>query len=193
MKTNYPNHFVAWLALLTLACVPSASAFYNPTAGRWLSRDPIYERGGPNLNQFLNNSAITSIDPIGLDGWNCGGTSSLGRTFQWDEQDGACTIKVEIIPYAYRCFRDTVPIGNNDPNNFFTTIQIKTRRTRTCPCQSDKDLGTRYDYCLPLGPPGTFIKPTLENFASTFPKPDTSAEFLNAFCDGAHAAFPNPN
>jgi RHS repeat-associated protein len=40
--------------------------FYNPTDGRWLSRDPIEEEGGLNLFSFLYNNAVVSIDYIGL-------------------------------------------------------------------------------------------------------------------------------
>lgn len=40
-------------------------AFYNPSSGRWLSRDPIEERGGKNL-MASNNSLNNSIDVLGL-------------------------------------------------------------------------------------------------------------------------------
>lgn len=70
MKTNYPNHVILCLVLVTLACVPTASAFYNPTAGRWLNRDPLEEGSGPHLECFLNNSPISSWD---IDGrWTTG-------------------------------------------------------------------------------------------------------------------------
>ena len=41
--------------------------YYNPTIGRWISRDPIGEDGGLNLYGFVGNDPISSIDPIGLD------------------------------------------------------------------------------------------------------------------------------
>jgi RHS repeat-associated protein len=40
--------------------------FYNPSTGRWLSRDPIGERGGANLYGFVNNNPIYWVDPLGL-------------------------------------------------------------------------------------------------------------------------------
>ena len=56
---------VSWLAL-----PGSVLAFYNPEAGRWLSRDPIAEKGGQNLYVFVGNSTLKRIDPFGLDyGW----------------------------------------------------------------------------------------------------------------------------
>jgi hypothetical protein len=44
----------------------SAFAFYNPSTGRWLSRDPIEERGGLNLYGFVGNSPVSAIDTLGL-------------------------------------------------------------------------------------------------------------------------------
>lgn len=37
------------LAGLLSEFAPVAQAFFNPSTGRWLSRDPIEERGGANL------------------------------------------------------------------------------------------------------------------------------------------------
>jgi len=39
---------------------------YQPSTGRWLSRDPIGERGGVNLAAFVQNSATSEIDSLGL-------------------------------------------------------------------------------------------------------------------------------
>jgi RHS repeat-associated protein len=40
--------------------------YYNPGTGRWLSRDPIEERGGVNLYGFVQNGPLNRIDAIGL-------------------------------------------------------------------------------------------------------------------------------
>jgi RHS repeat-associated protein len=40
--------------------------YYNPSTGRWPSRDPIGERGGLNLYGMVNNDAINWIDALGL-------------------------------------------------------------------------------------------------------------------------------
>jgi RHS repeat-associated protein len=39
--------------------------YYNPTTGRWLSRDPIGIRGGPNLYGFVHNDPLMKFDPDG--------------------------------------------------------------------------------------------------------------------------------
>ena len=44
----------------------SAAAYYNPQTGRWLSRDPIAERGGANVYGFVLNSPNNFVDPHGL-------------------------------------------------------------------------------------------------------------------------------
>jgi RHS repeat-associated protein len=41
--------------------------YYNAATGRWNSRDPIGERGGPNLFEFLSNDPIRLVDPLGLE------------------------------------------------------------------------------------------------------------------------------
>ena len=40
--------------------------YYDPITGRWLSRDPIGERGGANLFGYVGNNPVLKIDPFGL-------------------------------------------------------------------------------------------------------------------------------
>jgi hypothetical protein len=49
-----------------LLAVATANAFYNPQTGRWLSRDPIGEKGGRNVCIFGRNDPIGSHDVLGL-------------------------------------------------------------------------------------------------------------------------------
>jgi RHS repeat-associated protein len=42
--------------------------YYDPSAGRWLCRDPIGERGGRNLYCFVHNNPINLFDYLG---WKC--------------------------------------------------------------------------------------------------------------------------
>lgn len=39
---------------------------YDPRLGRWLSRDPIRERGGVNLYRYVGNNPVNQTDPLGL-------------------------------------------------------------------------------------------------------------------------------
>jgi len=70
--------------LLWLAFAPLAQAFYNPSTGRWLSRDPIGEKGGINLYGFVYNSPINFVDPFGLDHFTlvCDKAADLERRIQ---------------------------------------------------------------------------------------------------------------
>jgi hypothetical protein len=54
---------------LLLCLAHTASAFYNPSAGRWLNRDPIGENGGRNLAGFVFNAPLSGVDRLGLSGW----------------------------------------------------------------------------------------------------------------------------
>jgi len=41
--------------------------YYNPSTGRWLSRDPVGERGGANLYRVVNDNPIRYVDALGKD------------------------------------------------------------------------------------------------------------------------------
>lgn len=43
--------------------------FYNASAGRWLSRDLIGEKGGINLYTLIHNDTINQVDKLGLMTW----------------------------------------------------------------------------------------------------------------------------
>jgi hypothetical protein len=51
-------------ALLFVA--PAVPAFYNPQTGRWLNRDPVEERGGRNLTEFVANNPVQHSDMLGM-------------------------------------------------------------------------------------------------------------------------------
>ena len=55
------------IGLLFLTVTVNAFAYYMPGQGRWLSRDPIEEKGGLNLYGFTGNDGVNYIDPIGED------------------------------------------------------------------------------------------------------------------------------
>jgi hypothetical protein len=68
MKTNTLIKTAA-PTLLLIACllVPqTAHCFYNSSTGRWLSRDPISEKGGKNPYAFGHNQPQNQVDVLGL-------------------------------------------------------------------------------------------------------------------------------
>ena len=40
--------------------------YYNPSTGRWLSRDPMEEEGGVNLYGFVSNDGVNTYDLLGF-------------------------------------------------------------------------------------------------------------------------------
>lgn len=54
------------ILLGVLCLVATSHAYYNPSTGKWLNRDPLEETGGPNLTAFVSNDPINRIDPLGL-------------------------------------------------------------------------------------------------------------------------------
>jgi hypothetical protein len=58
--------------------------YYNPTTARWLSRDPLQEKGGRNLYAFVRNNPVNLFDKWGL----CGTNFNLPQVPQWVNPDG---------------------------------------------------------------------------------------------------------
>ncbi|HUJ09905.1 MAG TPA: RHS repeat-associated core domain-containing protein [Verrucomicrobiae bacterium] len=100
-----------------------AFAFYNPTTGRWLSRDPIEEEGGRNLYAFVANIPVSQVDIQGLAGC-CGGKSfsryeccRKGNIYKQLEEFGTgvktCTHKAINYPSIDHAWLES-PMGNID-------------------------------------------------------------------------------
>lgn len=53
------------ILLFSVSLAYEAQAFYNPSTGRWLSRDPIGEEGGLNQTDFVGNNPQNYIDVLG--------------------------------------------------------------------------------------------------------------------------------
>lgn len=53
------------MAAVAFFAALNVQASYDPSTGRWFSRDPIEERGGQNLFQFAKNNPIHFFDALG--------------------------------------------------------------------------------------------------------------------------------
>jgi hypothetical protein len=51
---------------ICLTATEECSAFYSPSTGRWLSRDPVGEAGGKNIYGFIGGSPVNGHDRLGL-------------------------------------------------------------------------------------------------------------------------------
>lgn len=65
MKAMKTRILLGIVALLGVLLGQEAQAFYNSCTGRWLSRDPIGEKGGVPLTAFVANSPANSVDALG--------------------------------------------------------------------------------------------------------------------------------
>ena len=89
---------------------------YDPDLGRWITRDPIGERGGINLYGYVNNNPINEIDPLGLWAYFHPSTWFDGKGYQpgpWEDLNGkAAQATLDgIIPF-WDPFKDN---GGYDP------------------------------------------------------------------------------
>lgn len=81
---------MAIIVLASQLVVESAMAFYSPSTGRFVSRDPIGEQGGLNQHAFVENRPTNAVDPdgravVGVGGWlNIGddGVNKIGEEIE---------------------------------------------------------------------------------------------------------------
>jgi RHS repeat-associated protein len=85
--------------------------FYVPMLGRWINRDPIEEKGGFNIYEFVENNGVKRIDYLGLAG---GGTTKCltcdGVTHKNVASDAFCCGATVVSPRtnSNNCCRDGV-------------------------------------------------------------------------------------
>jgi RHS repeat-associated protein len=68
---------------------------FNPSLARWQSRDPFGELAGTNLYEYVNQSPITSNDPLGLDA-PC--DPNMDPELNFDRNIGAITDVIDLFP-----------------------------------------------------------------------------------------------
>jgi uncharacterized protein RhaS with RHS repeats len=82
VKTKLHRWMTVGCLFMLWASAWPVHAFYNPTTGRWLSRDPIGERGGVKLYSLVANAPTLKHDILGLsdesENWK-----SDGIEFSW--------------------------------------------------------------------------------------------------------------
>ena len=69
MATNNPFRFSTKFADNETDLLYYGYRYYNPSTGRWLSKDPIEEKGGLNLYDFSANDGVNHCDYFGWT-WN---------------------------------------------------------------------------------------------------------------------------
>jgi RHS repeat-associated protein len=121
--------------------------YYNPSTGRWPSRDPIGERGGVNLYTFVKNSPLSWVDILGrlsaiqfgaLTDSGCG-AFSVNWVLALDQPARADGVIVQEITFEYRAtgafdqviqesvkYWEALPVAANAPapNNIWDTWSI---------------------------------------------------------------------
>ena len=87
------NRIVSVVAVVTLVllCRQSASAFYNSSTGRWLSRDPV--EADSNSYLFTRNNSLSAYDFLGL--WK--EDIHRDRTTQWATEVGIYWVQAHNI------------------------------------------------------------------------------------------------
>ena len=81
MKSSFKPALRNASAAAILLCALSSAAFYNPNTGRWVSRDPIEEKDGPNLYTCARNGPLNFIDNLGR---NCLDPCGFAKAMGWD-------------------------------------------------------------------------------------------------------------
>lgn len=107
---------IAALGIAIVCFAATGHAYFDPTIGRWASRDPIQERDGPNVYAFVANNPVNKVDHYGLFGsGGVGGPCIPGWTCPPTPLGKPCGTLVRRATYPsnrwYRC-----------PDNCATTV-----------------------------------------------------------------------
>ena len=79
---GFTGHYTHVVSGLTLAPYRA----YDAELGRWISRDPLGEKGGLNLYAYVENNPLSRIDPLGLVWYN-------PASWNWSKIGSAITAK----------------------------------------------------------------------------------------------------
>jgi RHS repeat-associated protein len=59
--------------------------YYAPSTGKWLTRDPLGEKGGLNLTQAFSGDPVNGVDAVGLRAYGNNYKGEVDRMFDWVE------------------------------------------------------------------------------------------------------------
>ena len=98
-------HLVSRRTALLQNCIRGRVRHYDPSTGRWLSKDPIgFDGGDTNLYGYVVNDPINWIDPMGTD----------------KIKDGEAGYNMGIFLHNLYCYYDGCePINTPSPANMF--------------------------------------------------------------------------
>ena len=87
---------------------------YDPALERWLSADPIGEKGGINLYEYVRNGPVSAMDPLGLDRWV---VSSFGHvSVVVEDKSNSCSgyTRIQFGPASINLFNGPGMVAMDD-------------------------------------------------------------------------------
>ena len=121
--------------------------YYDPVTGRWPSRDPIGENGGPNLYAFVYNDSLNYLDYLGLE-------VSHDHDCKWEiDHDASVWGKWKLKGYRFNVDSHTLTGINNvfilfDDLQINIEYEIKDKVVCVCSCSYETktfDVVSNYD------------------------------------------------
>jgi len=144
---------IAWLAVPA-----SVSAFYNPSTGRWLNRDPIEEKGGLNLYSFVVNGPANLVD---ADGQEIKVPSTVCRYFVLQGVVGITLGILEKLVIKRQCEAlaaspDQEAFGSTPASRLLTIVHVSAIIVHCGPCGGrvyahvwfDEELNCKWNYVI---------------------------------------------
>jgi hypothetical protein len=131
------SKLIILLALLALSA-QSVSAFYDPSLGRWISRDPLQERGEINQFRFCLNSPHNNSDPLGLICVQSAICIFTPPQIRWTTKNDSCPTGYSV---SYTCYYTCVVLfsfGTCPPEK----KGVYENSYVTCSVCEDKDIGS---------------------------------------------------
>lgn len=125
---GYTGHYFHQPSGLSLAPFRA----YDPTTGRWISRDPVGEKGGVNLYAYVRNSSTNAVDPLGFYGYETKFWADLSVNGNWFQRAIAWPLGIlsATIP-------DSVGISGSGTGGFIAGGEVGIQRQwfRSSRCQ----------------------------------------------------------